>query len=479
MAVASEDEYVEVDGLPFDTPGWSHENLGAIYNSPGVRGGGTALAQREGEKAGARIVGPKSLPIELLVFGHSDSDGNATANLLRGLRGNLDELKREMRARGNVGGGTVMLRHVLEDGGVRETPCQAISELTVEQAGETARAGVDLWLPEGVMRDTSVTSDSGLEHAGSVVDSFAAQAGYPSGLTWDGTYFWNADASADTIYKLDTSFNLVDSFAAPGTKPLGLAWDGASLWNVDSIDNTIYELDPADGSTLSSFAHPGSGTAWGLAWDGSNLWIGDSGDVVYEVDTTGTIISQFNSNGPVGLGWDGTDLWIVDHKQDEVRKTQTDGTVLTTFAAPGASGESRGLEADGFNLYISNRGDDLIYKLGQDLSVPNAGTADQLDLLLTLSGDATSTKIENRSWGPATWLNLAVDLANGDVTVDTDELTAEQGTTNVVGSLTHSTDGALPARWLPLLAGVTNTLVVSVNPGATVTPTVEHYQRWL
>lgn len=112
------------------------------------------------------------------------------------------------------------------------------------------------------------------------------------------------------------------------------------------------------------------------------------------------------------------------------------------------------------------------------LTVPNAGSADQFDLTITLSGDATTVTLSNSTWGADTDLTIAVDLANGDVTVDTDRMTAVQGSTNVIASVSHNTDGAFPARWLPLLAGTDNSIGVS-HDGSTLTVTVEHAARWL
>lgn len=111
------------------------------------------------------------------------------------------------------------------------------------------------------------------------------------------------------------------------------------------------------------------------------------------------------------------------------------------------------------------------------LVVANPGTADQLDMVVTLSGDATSVTLTNPDWGDATDLTVAVDLSAGDVTVDTGEMTATQSGASVIASVSHTTDGAFPMRWLPLIAGQDNTLGISHN-GTTLTVTVDHNPRW-
>ena len=192
-----------------------------------------------------------------------------------------------------------------------------------------------------------------------VVSSFDSPGGYPTGLTFDGTYLWNADWTRDKIYKLDTSGSMVDSFDSPGPTPYGLAFDGTYLWNVDADDNKIYKLDTS-GNIIDSF--DSLGTA--LTFDGTYLWTTDtSEDKIYKLDTSGNIIDSFDSPGPcpIGLTFDGTYLWNADCSEDKIYKLDTSGNIIDSFDSPGSS--PSGLAFDGAYLWHVDKSEDKIYKI--------------------------------------------------------------------------------------------------------------------
>src|SRR5689334_10743545 len=64
---------------------------------------------------------------------------------------------------------------------------------------------------------------------------------------------------------------VVAHFDVPGSSPRGLTWDGTHLWMVDNL-KTVYQLDTS-GNVLSSFKIAFSPS--GMCWDGQALWIGD------------------------------------------------------------------------------------------------------------------------------------------------------------------------------------------------------------
>lgn len=124
---------------------------------------------------------------------------------------------------------------------------------------------------------TAYGSDATFNTGGSftVVSSFDSPLPNPAGLTFDGTYLWNADGNYDKIYKFDTSGGIVDSFDSPGGYPWarnGLAFDGTYLWTTytDSGEDKIYKLDTS-GNIIDSFDSPGPGPS-GLTFDGTYLW---------------------------------------------------------------------------------------------------------------------------------------------------------------------------------------------------------------
>jgi DNA-binding beta-propeller fold protein YncE len=186
--------------------------------------------------------------------------------------------------------------------------------------------------------------------------SFSAPGSEPTGLAWDGTFLWNADAGTLRIYKLDPDDGrVIDSFAAPGFMPEGLAWDGSALWNADAGEGKIYKIDPVTGQVLASFEAPGVDPS-GLTWDGSHFWCTDiEGTRIYKLDSRGNIASSFPSPGefPRGLAWDGEHLWNADGMDGMIYKLDpSSGQVLGSFAAPGK--DPTGLAWDGTALWVAD-----------------------------------------------------------------------------------------------------------------------------
>jgi DNA-binding beta-propeller fold protein YncE len=241
-----------------------------------------------------------------------------------------------------------------------------------------------------------------------VIDFFDSPADRPFGLTFDGTYLWNANSVSDRIYKLDTSGNVIESFASPGSNPSGLTFDGTYLWNADSSSNRIYKLDTS-GNVIESFASPGSCPS-GLAFDGTYLWNADSvSDRIYKLDTSGNVIESFASPGssPSGLAFDGTYLWNADPFTGEIYRLDTSGNIIKSFDRFGPA--PMGLTFDGTYLWNTDIYTHRIYKCtvppisvkvgsstSQLFKISNLGNQDLfLDTLLITGEDASEYRIKN------------------------------------------------------------------------------------
>jgi parallel beta-helix repeat protein len=172
-------------------------------------------------------------------------------------------------------------------------------------------------------------------------------------------YLWLSDFTSDKIYKLDTLGNVLVSFDSPGSLPSDLAWDGTYLWCTDDgwgkgYSNKIFKLDNA-GNVITSFDAPQNDSySGGLAWDGASLWYvrdytaaytGTFMDTIelcneiYQLDTTGNVLSHFTapSPGSSGLTWDGAHLWVADAWDDLIYQLNTTGKVLESIGSPGSS----------------------------------------------------------------------------------------------------------------------------------------------
>jgi len=204
---------------------------------------------------------------------------------------------------------------------------------------------------------------------GTQVRGFASPQGGPHGSTWDGTYLWNADATAVYVYQLKTDGTQVGGFVPPDSAPEGLTWDGAYLWLTGGNSDYIYQLK-TDGTQVAGFASPGPDPR-GLAWDGTYIWNQDNdyagSGYVYQLKPDGTQVSSFGGTNPQasgsGLSWDGAYLWhSMGGGAPYIYQLKTDGTEVGNFASPGP--RPVGIAWDGAYLWNSDLDADYIYQIG-------------------------------------------------------------------------------------------------------------------
>ncbi len=216
---------------------------------------------------------------------------------------------------------------------------------------------------------------TGFCYTGEVIKSFDIPGGFPTGLTFDGTYIWLADYHADSLFCINPdNGKVVRGIPSPAYWPEGLAWDGKYLWNADvkggiplseNYQGIIYKIDPKDGTILKTIQAPSS-TPRGLTWDGTYLWCVDSDadQVIQFSPDDGTTIRSFKSpaSDPRGLTFDGKYLWISDRIKDEIYMVDPlTGTVIIITDAPGPF--TRGLCYDGKTLWAVDYQDDKLYQL--------------------------------------------------------------------------------------------------------------------
>lgn len=171
-----------------------------------------------------------------------------------------------------------------------------------------------------------------------------------------------------------------------------------------------FMLTAGDVTVLSNFHSPDPATN-GLAWDGTNLWLlGGLYDGFYEINTSGTVLSQFKPSEPVGLSalgatFNGTNLWgmfiLNTDEPGEVFEYTTSGVFISTFICPGTN--NMGLTWDGTNLWMSCRGNNTIYQMSTGGSVLNSFTVpygdpsdmayDGSNLYFATAGDASIVEV--------------------------------------------------------------------------------------
>jgi len=144
----------------------------------------------------------------------------------------------------------------------------------------------------------------------------------------------------------------------PASDQNGIAYDTFDFKVSDGV------TAGTEGTILHSFAAPAVNSMSGVAHDGTNIWLGgQNANTIYQLDTDGNLLSSFAAPGtsPTGIAFDGTNLWIISRDNDMVYEVDTSGNVLSSFATPGT--DSRGLTWDGSSLWLVEGNGSLIYEL--------------------------------------------------------------------------------------------------------------------
>jgi len=204
---------------------------------------------------------------------------------------------------------------------------------------------------------------------GTQIGNFGASGPICWGLTWDGTYLWDANTGADYIYQMKTDGTQAGGFDSPSPNPHEATWDGEYFWINGYNASYVYHLR-TDGTQIGGFT-PTPSPPVSLTWDGAYLWyVAGGGGYIYQLETDGTQVKNFVSPGsnPQGLTWDGTYLWNSDSNANCIYQLKTDGTQVSVFTTPAP--DTSGLAWDGAYLWNSDSDANCIYQLG------NAGNFD-------------------------------------------------------------------------------------------------------
>jgi transglutaminase-like putative cysteine protease len=208
---------------------------------------------------------------------------------------------------------------------------------------------------------------------GDVAGSFSSPCQYPSGLAWDGKWFYVADWREGDVCKIEPATGtVVARKKAPTLKPRGLAYGNGRLFVSDDRTGGIFAWDFDKGVVDWTFQAPEKRAA-GLAFGGSALYILEqTSKRIYKViPEDGTILADV----PVpdrtceSMTFDGRYLWIADRSRDEIYMVHPGtGAVIGVIAAPGPY--AAGLAwADGF-LWNADFQDRKIYQLAIDTPLP-------------------------------------------------------------------------------------------------------------
>lgn len=155
--IVTSDEYIEIDGVPLDTPAWRTTNLSELLDGAANRSSDVTIPYLPGQQPRRRVRDSREVNIELVIFGDSDPRGAAHANARQGLISNLNELKAALRP---INTASAVTRTLVYHGpaGDLTTQVATSSELSLEPVGVTSmRAVVTLTVLSGALRSVTAT----------------------------------------------------------------------------------------------------------------------------------------------------------------------------------------------------------------------------------------------------------------------------------------------------------------------------------
>jgi hypothetical protein len=212
---------------------------------------------------------------------------------------------------------------------------------------------------------------------GDIVSSFPAPASSPRGLARaNGVLFCLDYNTPNYVYRLSPSTGAVTgSWPAPyttGNRGLAYIYGGyvyVGCWSND----TIYRCDSGDGSVIASWAagHDPNGLAPVATGDGgsgaTSLYCSDSSPIYFWEHhyTTGSIMGSFaaphSSYNDIAYDWRNQIIWQYDNDQ-VVYGIDTSGSVVASFAWTGY-GSYNGITYHGEYLFIAADTGDTIYRV--------------------------------------------------------------------------------------------------------------------
>lgn len=309
----------------------------------------------------------------------------------------------------------------------------------------------------------------------SIVASYTIP-GKASGLAWDGTYiyfgmYWS---NANLVYKFDPS-NGTNNLLCTGTfsASYGLTYKAPNLVNIAQPSSSSqpaqineFTMSGAPVGTINLPDHYMSG----VAYDAGTYWVCTyypEPGVVYHVNSTGGIISQFTppNNQPWDICLQGPDLWIADYYGNMLYKVTTTGTLLESHASQGAN--PSGIVFDGTYLWYCDGalgGNSTLYKV--DLN----GSGTPVISVPETTHDYGTVTIGNS----ATWNCQVQNTGTANLVINSISVPGGQPISTTFATPATVTPGNsvnIPLIYAPTTNGILNT-TVAINSNDPIHPAV-------
>ena len=181
-------------------------------------------------------------------------------------------------------------------------------------------------------------------------------SGGPSGVAYDGRYFWTAQNASNRVYRETGEYVTV------GSNPRGICFDGRYLWVANGNSDDVSVVDPVSQSLVTTLS-AGVSPFWTVCTE-DHVWVTNSGDgavIKYNKQTFAVEGTYYIVEGPPqGAAYDGSNIWIACDMDDVVIKMrESDGTRLGVYAT---GDNPNGVVFDGSHVWVTNHDSNSISK---------------------------------------------------------------------------------------------------------------------
>jgi hypothetical protein len=171
-----------------------------------------------------------------------------------------------------------------------------------------------------------------------------------------------AATSGHTTYATANNFGdilgtIPSANPGPSNAWCGMAYANGYIYQTKNIaspvSSQLIQINPANGAVVNTYTFPWAGYVIGAQYDGSGIWVVQWSpvNVIYKVDLTGAIISQFTpSVAPYSarsIGWDGTNLLVGCNQSSNVTELVKYTPAGVMVGSPISSGSAVGWYMDG------------------------------------------------------------------------------------------------------------------------------------
>ena len=191
-------------------------------------------------------------------------------------------------------------------------------------------------------------------HGGSVIDRIHV-AGEPGSIVAGGRAIWVASTVGGTISRIDPGTDTVtQTVRLGGAGAAAVAFGGGRLWVADPTDQRLIEVEPQTGSirrTLTLDLRPTT-----LAFGDGVIWVGDyTANLVAQIAANSgeTLSTTHVGNGPAALALGAASVWVANALDGTVSRIQPE-TAAVVATIPIGSGPSS-LVATGRSVWAANQ----------------------------------------------------------------------------------------------------------------------------